>query len=93
MADQAQHAFLAEKHPTLHNVLPAIEFLIKEWGRMSLDPKYAALAETLHHGLAKARAYLNEFEQQEAYIVAMGKCIIIIIIIIAQQPLIPTFFF
>ncbi|KDQ11785.1 hypothetical protein BOTBODRAFT_446543 [Botryobasidium botryosum FD-172 SS1] len=55
----------------MHQVLPAIEWLIQQWNKCLKDPVYRGFENSIEHALLKMEDYHRELRSQPAYIVSM----------------------
>lgn len=71
-ADTAQQAFSADKSPSLHDALPAIEALHAAWSKRSSKEKYSPFWSALNAATTKLDEYYTKTSASDAHIMAMG---------------------
>ena len=71
-SNNIQHAFSAEKRPTLWRALPLIEELQTVWEEKRITPRFARYHDAINDGLAKLNKYYSKFDEKPAYIIALG---------------------
>ena len=70
--DSVQQSFSAEKFPSLHKVLPALEAVHSEWSKMAGLSKFDRFKPALQAGITKIETYYERTSFSSAYIFSMG---------------------
>ena len=68
----AQQAFSADRSPSLHDALPAIEALHAAWSKRSVKEKYSPFGGALDAASAKLDEYYTKTAASDAHVMAMG---------------------
>jgi hypothetical protein len=76
-ADRAQQAFSSDTSPSLHLALPALEALRKAWSTRRDKIKYSDFTHPLTQAINKITEYYEKSAESDAFILAMGKFVII----------------
>ncbi|ESK81374.1 hat family dimerization domain-containing protein [Moniliophthora roreri MCA 2997] len=71
LADDSQHEFSADKYPTLHRGIPALETLHAAWSSRCDNEKYARFRNALTAGIEVIEKYYNLTSNSGVHILAM----------------------
>jgi hypothetical protein len=83
-SNRIQQYFSAEKQPTLWRALPAIEELQTAWETKRTKQSFALYHDALEDGLNKIKKYYTRFDEKPAYIIALGTCCVLLLILITH---------
>jgi hypothetical protein len=58
--------------PTLHRVIPVLEFLIERWTNMSQLARFTELKDALDAGLVNLQKWYWNVDHNDAYFIGLG---------------------
>ena len=72
-ANNIQHLFSSNTHPTLWHAIPAIKEFQTAWETKHDLDKYALYKVALKRGLNKIGKYYSKFDDKNVYVLTLGK--------------------
>lgn len=70
-ANRYHQLFSADKVPTIHRVIPALESLCTKWENKLDDAKYALFHSAIRRGLDKLGKYYTKLDNSEVYVLSL----------------------
>ncbi|KAF8443712.1 hypothetical protein L210DRAFT_3371946, partial [Boletus edulis BED1] len=70
-ANNIQHLFSQNNHPSLWHAIPAFEDLLTTWEEKCALDKYVPYRQAIECGLDKLKKYYHKFDQKDVYILVL----------------------
>lgn len=68
-----QQTFSSERMPTIWQIIPSLEFLIKRWETMAGQPRYRELREAIMEGIQNFKKWYRKVDEtSDAYFICLG---------------------